>query len=77
VELPGYLLVVLKRLGLTRQAFNTELDGMFNDAQLPPTESFKALRRDLQETKSKRNELALENARRRRELEEANLKREG
>jgi regulator of replication initiation timing len=49
---------------------------MFNDAQLPPTEAFAGLRQDLQNTKTERNELRLENTRLRRELEEANLKRE-
>lgn len=58
------------------EAFNVELDGMFNDAQLPPTEAFQALRRDLEETKSSRNDLRLENMRLKRELEEANLKRD-
>lgn len=58
------------------QAFNTELDGMYNDTQLPPTPALEAMRRDLQETKASRNDLALENMRLKRELEEANLKRE-
>lgn len=49
---------------------------MFNDAQLPPTEAFSSLQRDLQSTKSERNDLRLENTRLKRELEEANLKRE-
>ena len=58
------------------KAFNTELDGMFNDISLPPTEAFEAMRADLQETKSRRNELALENMKLKRELEEAKLKRD-
>jgi hypothetical protein len=58
------------------EAFNKELDGMFEDAQLPPTEAFEAMRRDLQEAKGQRNDLALENMKLKRELEEANLKRE-
>lgn len=49
---------------------------MFNDAQLPPTEAFAALQQDLTVTKAERNGLRLENTRLRRELEEANLKRE-
>lgn len=49
---------------------------MFNDAQLPPTEAFNALRENLQSTKNERNHLRLENTSLRRELEEANLKRE-
>jgi hypothetical protein len=43
------------------QTFNVELDSLFNDMQLPPTEAFKALQRDVQETKAKRNDLHLEN----------------
>jgi regulator of replication initiation timing len=58
------------------KAFNTELDGMFSDAQLPPTQAFVALQQDLQVTKTERNSLRLENSRLKRELEEANLKRE-
>jgi len=58
------------------QAFNTELDGMYNDACLPQTEAFEAMKRDLQSAKSKRNELDLENQRLKRELSESNLKRE-
>ena len=49
---------------------------MFNDAALPPTEAFDAMQRDLQMTKSRRNELALENMKLKRDLEEAHLKRE-
>ena len=49
---------------------------MYNDAQLPSTEAFSAMRRDLQMAKAKRNELALENIQLKRDLEEANLKRE-
>ncbi|WRT68908.1 uncharacterized protein IL334_005890 [Kwoniella shivajii] len=58
------------------QAFNTELDGMFDDAQLPETEAFQALKSDLQITKAGRNLLELENKKLKRELEEANLKRD-
>ncbi|TYJ55176.1 hypothetical protein B9479_004110 [Cryptococcus floricola] len=63
-------------LDVVYEAFNTELDGMFNDAQLPETEAFQALRNDLQVTKANRNVLQLENQKLKRELEEANLKRE-
>lgn len=49
---------------------------MFNDAQLPETEAFQTLQQDLRRTKSERNDLRLENMRLRKELEEANLKRE-
>ncbi|RSH95410.1 hypothetical protein EHS25_000497 [Saitozyma podzolica] len=58
------------------EAFNVELDGMFNDANLPPTEAFEAMKRDLKDAKAGRNELALENKRLKMELEEASLKRE-
>jgi hypothetical protein len=53
--------VIIARALSNRQAFNEELDGMFNDANLPETEAFTAMRRDLQLTKASRNELALEN----------------
>jgi len=67
---------VICEKSIDAQAFNTELDGMYNDTQLPPTPALEAMRRDLQETKASRNDLALENMRLKRELEEANLKRE-
>lgn len=66
----------LRALTSAVQAFNTELDGMYNDACLPETEAFEAMRQDLQSCKSRRNELDLENQRLRRELDESNLKRE-
>ena len=49
---------------------------MFNDVSLPPTEAFDAMRVNLQDTKARRNELALENMSLKRELEEAKLKRD-
>lgn len=49
---------------------------MYNDACLPETEAFDAMKQDLRTCKSKRNELDLENQRLKRELEESNLKRE-
>ncbi|WVF65702.1 hypothetical protein IAT40_000433 [Kwoniella sp. CBS 6097] len=63
-------------LDVIYEAFNTELDGMFNDAQLPETDAFQTLQEDLKATKGRRNQLELENKRLRRELEEANLKRD-
>ncbi|OCF72444.1 hypothetical protein I204_06823 [Kwoniella mangroviensis CBS 8886] len=63
-------------LDVIYEAFNTELDGMFNDAQLPETEAFTALQNDLRATKASRNELDLENQKLRCELEEANLQKE-
>ena len=44
-----------------RQAFNEELDGMFNDANLPETEAWEAMTTDLRRTKEARNALAQEN----------------
>lgn len=59
------------------QAFNAELDGMYNDMTLvQPDEAMAAMRRDLQEAKAKRNAFELENSRLRMELEEERLKRE-
>ena len=49
---------------------------MFSDANLPSIEALAAMRRDLQESKGKRNELALENMKLKRELDEANQKRD-
>ncbi|WWC73238.1 uncharacterized protein I206_107204 [Kwoniella pini CBS 10737] len=63
-------------LDVIYEAFNTELDGMFNDAQLPETEAFAALKSDLQTTKASRNMLELENKKLKLELEEANMKRD-
>lgn len=58
-------------------AFNAELDGMYNDMTLPqPDAALAAMRRDLQETKAKRNAYELENNRLRMQLEEERLKRE-
>jgi protein ECT2 len=39
------------------QAFNEELDGMFNDASLPENEAWAALTRDVTESKKARNEV--------------------
>ena len=44
------------------QAFNEELDSMYNDAQLPDEEAWTALTTDLQQTKQARNDLSKENA---------------
>jgi regulator of replication initiation timing len=49
---------------------------MYNDACLPATQAFQAMRKDLSETKARRNELELENLKLKRELAESNLKRE-
>lgn len=44
------------------QAFNEELDGMYNDANLPEDEAWEALSRDLQQTKEMKNNLSRENS---------------
>lgn len=45
-----------------KKAFNEELDGMFNDANLPEEEAWVAMSRDLRQTKEARNNLARENS---------------
>ncbi|CAK9786810.1 hypothetical protein CC85DRAFT_286503 [Cutaneotrichosporon oleaginosum] len=58
-------------------AFNAELDGMYNDISLStPDEVQAALRKDLQAAKWRRNELALDNQRLRDELAKERLRRE-
>jgi hypothetical protein len=44
------------------EAFNEELDSMYNDVNLPDDEAWKALARDLRETKETRNNLSRENS---------------
>ena len=44
------------------KAFNEELDGMFQDANLPDTEAWTAMTADLQKAKADRNQLSKENA---------------
>ncbi|GHJ88511.1 hypothetical protein NliqN6_4913 [Naganishia liquefaciens] len=58
------------------EAFNVELDGMFDDANLPPDEAFATLRRDLQTTKAQRNDMRLENIKLRKQLENSTLEKE-
>jgi protein ECT2 len=43
------------------ESFNEELDMMFNDAQLPEDEAWKAMTDDLRRTKADRNQLKKEN----------------
>lgn len=43
------------------QAFNEELDSMYNDAQLPDDDAWTALTTDLQQAKQARNNLSKEN----------------
>jgi len=47
---------------LSSQAFNEELDGMYNDANLPEDEAWTSMIRDLQKTKEARNALTKENS---------------
>ena len=44
------------------QAFNEELDGMYNDANLPEDEAWSSMTTDLRCTKESRNELTKENS---------------
>ena len=44
------------------QAFNEELDSMYNDANLPEDEAWTAMTKDLKATKEARNTLAQENS---------------
>lgn len=44
------------------QAFNEELDGMYNDANLPEDEAWQALSQDLRQTKETKNNLSRENS---------------
>lgn len=43
------------------EAFNVELDGLFQDATLPPDQAFQALQRDLTAAMTERNDLKLQN----------------
>lgn len=45
----------------TFQAFNEELDAMYNDVNLPDDEAWKAMTEDLRVTKESRNKLSQEN----------------
>lgn len=56
--------------------FNEELDTMYNDAQLPDTEGWDALTRDLSHTKQERNVLSLENSKLKRRLIEVEMQNE-
>ncbi|KAG7096774.1 hypothetical protein E1B28_004184 [Marasmius oreades] len=58
------------------EAFNEELDGMYNDANLPDDEAWLALTNDLRDTKASRNHLSMENSALRRRLAELELQLE-
>lgn len=47
---------------MSLKSFNEELDGMFNDANLPLDEAWQAMSSDLSKTKEDRNRLAQENS---------------
>lgn len=55
-------------------AFNAELDGMYNDATLELLPQTEAMRADLQQTKTRRNALEVENSKLRLEREEMELR---
>ena len=44
------------------QAFNEELDAMYNDANLPHDEAWESMTKDLSQTKESRNALDKENS---------------
>lgn len=44
------------------QAFNEELDAMYNDANLPHDEAWESMTNDLCQTKESRNALSKENS---------------
>ena len=50
------------KIWIFRQAFNEELDGMYNDANLPEDEAWQALSQDLRQTKETKNNLSRENS---------------
>jgi len=58
------------------EAFNEELDGMFNDAHLPDTDAWAAMTRDLRQSKESRNALSKENSQLKRRLTELESEKE-
>ncbi|TCD67500.1 hypothetical protein EIP91_012305 [Steccherinum ochraceum] len=58
------------------EAFNEELDGMFNDANLPADQAWAAMTRDLRQTKESRNALTKENSSLKRKLVEMEMQNE-
>ncbi|KAI9466944.1 hypothetical protein BJY52DRAFT_1347724 [Lactarius psammicola] len=58
------------------EAFNEELDGMFNDVRLPETDAWAAMTRDLRQCKEGRNALTKENSQLKRRLTELESERE-
>ncbi|KAG6833910.1 hypothetical protein H0H87_007921 [Tephrocybe sp. NHM501043] len=58
------------------EAFNEELDGMYNDLNLPDDEAWIAMSKDLKETKESRNALTKENSQLKLKLAEAEMQRD-
>ncbi|KAG0709787.1 hypothetical protein DFH29DRAFT_885797 [Suillus ampliporus] len=58
------------------EAFNEELDAMYNDAHLPDDEAWTNMTADLRETKESRNELRKENSQLKRRLAEVESEKE-
>ncbi|KAG5648922.1 hypothetical protein DXG03_000271 [Asterophora parasitica] len=58
------------------EAFNEELDGMYNDVNLPDDEAWAAMSKDLQQTKESRNALTKENSDLKLRLAEAEMQRD-
>jgi len=58
------------------EAFNEELDGMYNDANLPEEEAWTAMSQDLRRTKEDRNALTRENSQLKRKLAETEMQKE-
>ncbi|KAJ7498756.1 RhoGEF domain-containing protein [Mycena latifolia] len=58
------------------EAFNEELDSMYNDANLPEDEAFVSMSTDLRKTKEARNALTKENSQLKRRLAETEMKQE-
>lgn len=58
------------------EAFNEELDGMYNDINLPDDEAWVAMSEDLRTTKEARNALSKENSQLKRRIAEAEMQRD-
>ncbi|KAF8622083.1 hypothetical protein AX15_007227 [Amanita polypyramis BW_CC] len=58
------------------EAFNEELDGMYNDVNLPDDEAWVAITADLRQTKEARNALSKENSQLKRHIAEIELERD-
>ena len=54
--------LALRLVLISTQTFNEELDGMYQDVQLPDEEAWARMAKDLRETKKARNNLTAENS---------------